>query len=93
MRPSLCLALLAVLQSLAACATASTVSVAPRLATIPQALLLPCAEVVDIPARDIAMDEAVKLWAKDRQSLGACGDRHRALAAAASSLQAQGRQE
>ena len=86
-------ALLVALSFPAACATSSNVSVAPRLATIPQSLTLGCPDVVDLPSRDIAMDEAVRLWAKDRQSLGTCRDRHAALSAAAKALQDQGKHE
>lgn len=60
---------------------------------VPQSLMLACPDVVDIPRRDVAMDEAVRLWAKDRQSLGICRDRQAALSAAAKALQAQGQKE
>ncbi len=72
------------------CATRSTVSVAPRLATIPQALLLPCANAVALPERDLTTAETVRLWGRDRQALGACRDRHSALALSVGEIQSQG---
>jgi len=90
-RPLLTAALLcAALPFLGACATRSTPSVAPRLATIPQVLLLPCADVADLPEQDLSTAETVRLWGRDREALGACRDRHAALAGAAVALQGQG---
>lgn len=81
--------LLAALPFLAACVTRSTVSVVPRLATIPQALLLSCAEAVALPERDLTTAETVRLWGRDRQALGACRDRHSALARSVGEIQSQ----
>ncbi len=76
---------------LAACATRSNVSVAPRLATIPQTLTLPCADAATLPERDLGTAETVRLWGQDRAALGACRERHQALANAAAQIAGQGR--
>ena len=89
--PKLAALLCAALPFLGACATRSTPSVAPRFATIPQVLLLPCAEVADLPERDLTTAETVRLWGADRAALGACGDRHAAVAGAAVAILGQGR--
>ena len=75
---------------LAACATRSPVSVPVRLATLPQSLLLPCADPVSLPDRDLDTAETVRLWGRDRAALGDCRDRHDALTSAARALEGQG---
>jgi len=76
---------------LAGCATRSPVSVPVRLATVPQILLLPCADPAVLPERSLDTGETVRLWGRDRAALGACRDRHAALAEAARALEGQGR--
>lgn len=89
--PIASLALVA-LPFLAGCATRSMPPVVPlQLARLPQSLMQPCADVVDLPERDLTTAETARLWGRDRQSLGACRDRHLALADAARALEGQGR--
>ena len=85
-------ALLAASLSLAACQTSSTVPVAPQLPHFPQSLTAPCRPVADVPARDLTMQEAVRIWGQDRQSLGECGARQQALASSVRAILAQGRE-
>jgi hypothetical protein len=67
--------------------TRSVVS-APLPPRIPQSLLQACPGVVDIPPRALASAETVRLWAKDRASLGECVRRHAGLARAATATTA-----
>ncbi|WP_062235914.1 Rz1-like lysis system protein LysC [Aureimonas sp. N4] len=89
-RLSLAALLLAVLLSQSGCATRSPVSVPPRLPTVPQTLLLACADPVALPDRDLTTAETVRLWGRDRASLGECRDRHEALGSAVTTIQSQG---
>jgi len=57
--------------------------VAPSLTT-------PCDKAVELPEQALSSAETARLWGRDRQSLGDCGARHRALAAAAEALERQG---
>jgi hypothetical protein len=45
--------------------------VAPK-ARISQSLLQDCAELVDVPDRDLTPKETNRLWATDRRNFGAC---------------------
>lgn len=76
---------------LAACATASRLSaVETRPAKIPAVLKQDCALATELPDRPLGKAETARLWARDRQALGDCGKRHRALATAAEALEGQG---
>jgi hypothetical protein len=45
---------------------------------------------VALPERDLTTAETVRLWGRDRQALGACRDRHAALARTVGEIQSQG---
>jgi len=47
----------------------------------------PCAGVVDVPDRALSSAEAVRLWSRDRQSLGDCGRRHAGLVTAVKAIE------
>ena len=87
---------LALLPFLAGCPSTSTLSgadrpvaVKPELARVPQALKQRCAAPSDIPERDIGSEEAARLWANDRVSLGVCASRHTGLVTAVEALEQQ----
>lgn len=45
----------------------------------PPSLLLPCAEAVAVPERDLTRGEVVRLWLTDRRALAECRSRHQGL--------------
>ena len=50
------------------------------VAAPPPSLLVPCAEPVAIPARDLTGVDVEVLWGRDRSALRACASRQAALA-------------
>lgn len=74
---------------LAACQSPSTRSAVepPQLPHVPEVLKQPCAGVVDVPDRALSSAEAVRLWSRDRQSLGDCGRRHAGLVTAVKAIE------
>jgi hypothetical protein len=59
------------------------------MATIPYSLKQACKAPTDIPDGDLTYDDALVRWSKDRSSLDECGIRHKALADAATAMEAQ----
>jgi hypothetical protein len=57
------------------------------IAKIPDTLKQACAGVVNIPASDLTVAEAARLWSKDRARLAACARRQGALSKAVSILE------
>jgi hypothetical protein len=58
-----------------------------RLATIPDSLMLPCHDPVDLPDSMLTSAQVARLWASDRSALGDCRRRHKALSDAAKALE------
>ena len=77
MKPLLILPLLLILSACAA-STDST----PSADVVPPSLLVPCAQAVLLPQRDLAQGEVERYWLQDRLSLRECRTRHGGLAAA-----------
>lgn len=77
---------------LAGCPGPLTRSVAesPAIAKVGASLKVPCADVVDIPDRNLSEKETSRLWAADRRSLGDCRRRHKGLVAAVNAIEGQG---
>ena len=77
------------------CQTLSTRSVDEpiKVALIPEQLKRDCAGVVNIPDKDLTREEAVKLWAKDREALGRCVKDKRTLNGAVKILEEHLRDE
>lgn len=60
----------------------------PVTAKIPKSLRQACADVVNIPERDLTEAEVARLWATDRRALLTCARRHGALAKAVAVIEA-----
>ncbi|MEO3387892.1 hypothetical protein [Mesorhizobium sp. CAU 1741] len=58
---------------------------------MPAALLEECANLVEIPDRDLRTTEVARLWGADRAALGECRRRHSALVGSVKAIQTQGR--
>lgn len=59
-------------------------------AKIPASLKQPCRTVTNVPDR-VDLMAAAELWPKDRDSLGDCGRRHRALVRSIEAVEGQAR--
>ena len=73
--------------SLCGCGTTRQYVPPVSIAKIPDTLKQACAGVVNIPARDLTVAEAARLWSKDRSRLAACARRQGALSKAVSVLE------
>lgn len=76
MKPFLILLLLI---PLSACATSSA---SIKSADLPPSLLVPCAQGVLLPERDLTRGETERFWLEDRLALRECRTRHGGLVAA-----------
>jgi hypothetical protein len=75
-------ALLGLVSILTGCAASTPSANRPRLDPLDGRLVEPCARPANLPAGALTDRDVERFWSADRAALGACGDRHKALAEA-----------